>query len=135
MASFAFINAFLSVNSVDLSDHVRSVTLNVEAEELDDTAMSDTFRSRLGGLKTWSLQVEWNQDFAAPEIDATIWPLLGTTTAVVMRPDAGVKSATNPEYTGNVLVASYPPLGNAVGELATVSTTWPGAGTLTRATS
>jgi len=63
MATFAFTDAYVSINSVDLSDHVRSVTINVEAEDLEDTAMGSTFRSRIGGLKDWSLDIEFNQDF------------------------------------------------------------------------
>jgi predicted secreted protein len=135
MASFAFINAFVSINGVDLSGSVRSVTINTEAEDLEDTAMGDTFRSRIGGLKDWSIDVELNQDFAASQADVTIFPLLGTVTAVVIKPVNGTASATNPQYSGNVLVSEYNPLDGAVGDLATTSVSWPGAGALTRATS
>lgn len=132
--TFHFQDPYLSVNSVDLSDHVRSVTLTYNAEELDDTAGGDTHRSRIGGMKDWSLQVEFNQDFAAAKVDATIFSLVGTTTAIEVRPDTDAVSATNPKFTGNVLVTEYSPLANGVGELATTSATWPGSGALTRAT-
>ncbi|HEX6968961.1 MAG TPA: radical SAM protein [Micromonosporaceae bacterium] len=135
MATFAFTDASVVVNSVDLSDHVRQVTLNVSADELDDTAMGDTFRSRIGGLKDWSVTLEFNNDFAASEVDATLWPLLGTTTTITIKPTSGSVSATNPSYSGPVLVSQVNPLGGSVGDLATVSVTWQGAGTLTRATS
>ena len=39
MATFVFTDASVTINSVDLSDHVRSVTLDLSAEEQDDTAM------------------------------------------------------------------------------------------------
>lgn len=135
MASFAFTDASVTINSVDLSDHVRSVTLNIEAEDLEDTAMGDTFRSRIGGLKDWSIDIEFNQDFAASEVDATIFPLLGTVVAVEVRPTSAPVSATNPKFSGNVLVSEYNPLDGSVGDLATTSVSWPGAGALTRATS
>ena len=135
MATFAFTDASVVINSVDLSDHVRQVTLDVSFDELDDTAMGDTYRSRLGGLGDWSMTVEFNQDFAASEVDATIWPLMGTTTTVTVKPTSSAVGATNPSYSGSVLVNDYSPLSNSVGDLATVSVTWPGAGTLTRATS
>jgi len=135
MASFAFINAFVSINGVDLSGSVRSVTINTEAEDLEDTAMGDTFRSRIGGLKDWSIDVELNQDFTAAQADATIFPLLGTVTAVVIKPVNTTTAATNPQYSGNVLVSEYNPLDGSVGDLATTSVSWPGAGALTRATS
>ena len=135
MATFSFVDASVVINSVDLSDHVRQVTLNVSAAELDDTAMGDTFRSRIGGLKDWSVTLEFNQDFAASEVDATLWPLLGTTTTITIKPTSGSVSATNPSYSGTVLVSQYNPLTNGVGDLATTSVTWQGAGALTRATS
>lgn len=135
MATFAFTDASVVINSVDLSDHVRQVTLDVSFDDLDDTAMGDTYRSRIGGLGDWNVSLEFNQDFAASEIDATLWPLMGTTTTIVVKPTSGAVSATNPSYSGSVLVNDYSPLANSVGDLATVSVTWPGAGTLTRATS
>lgn len=134
MASFAFTDAVVTVNSVDLSDYVRSVTLNVSADELDDTAMGDTYRSRIGGLRDWSVSVEFNSDFGASLVDATLFPLLGSTTTVTVKPTSSATSATNPIYSGSVLVSQVNPMGNSVGDLATVSVTWNGAGTLTRAT-
>lgn len=135
MGSFAFIDARVEVNSVVLSGFCRGVTVNVSADELDDTAMGDTYRSRIGGLKDWSVAPEFNSDFAASAVDATIWPLLGTTTTVKVRPTSAAIAATNPEYSGTVLVSQYNPFSNSVGDLATSSATWPGAGTLSRATS
>lgn len=135
MGSFSFTDAKVVINSVNLSDCVRSVTINAEVEDLEDTAMGDTFRSRIGGLKDWSVDIEWNQDFAAAKVDATIWPLLGTVTAITINPTSAANSATNPQYGGNVLVSEYNPLDGSVGDLGTTSVSWPGAGALTRATS
>lgn len=134
MASFAFTDASVVINAVDLSDHVRSVTLNVEAEDLEDTAMGDTFRSRIGGLKDWSVDIEFNQDFASSEVDATIFTILGTVVTVTVKPTSAAVSTTNPSYSGSVLISEYNPLDGSVGDLATTSVSWPGAGTLTRAT-
>lgn len=134
MATFAFTDARIEVNAVVLSAAATAVTLETSADELEDTAFGDTYRSRLGGLKDWSVQIEFNQDFAAGQVDATIFTLLGTTTTVKVRPTTSAISATNPEYSGSALVSQYPPFGNSVGELAKASVTWPGAGTLTRAT-
>ena len=134
MASFAFTDAAVTVNSVDLSDYVRQVTLNVSADELDDTAMGDTFRSRIGGLRDWSVAIEFKSDFGASLVDETLFPLLGTTTTVTVKPTSAATSATNPLYSGTVLVSQVNPMGNSVGDLATVSVTWNGAGTLSRAT-
>lgn len=135
MTVLAFTDAYVTVNSVNLSDHVRQVTLNVSADELDTTAMGSTYRARIGGLKDWTVTVEFNNDYAASNVDATLWPLLGTTTTIAIRATSGAKSATNPEYSGSVLVSQLAPVGGSVGDLATTSVTWQGAGTLTRATS
>lgn len=135
MATFATTDYDVTVNSVDLSDHVRAVTADISIDELDDTAMGDDSRSRIGGLKDVSVTVEFNQDFAASEVDATLWAAFGTVIDVVVVPTSGSVSATNPSYTFPVLVSSYSPFSNSVGDLATVSVTWPGSGTVTRATS
>jgi hypothetical protein len=134
MASFAFKDASVVLNSVDLSAHVRQVTLNVSADELDDTAMGDTFRSKIGGLKDWSVSLEFNSDFDAGAIDATLWPLLSSTATIAIKPTSAAPSPTNPLYSGPVLVSQVNPIGNSVGDLATVSVQWPGAGTLSRTT-
>lgn len=135
MAAFVSTDAFVSINGVDLSSSVRSVSLDYKAELQDDTAMGDTTRSKLGGLKDWSLQLEFNQDFAAANVDATLFPLVGSTFTVIVRPiKATVVGTTNPNYTGTGILESYPPFGGGVGDLATTSVSIQAAGTLTRAT-
>lgn len=136
MAVFAFTDAFVSVNSVDLSDHVRQVSVELSAEDLDVTAMSNTARTRIVGLKDSSVTIEFNQDFAASEVDATLWAAYnaGASVDVVVRADSAATSATNPQYTIPVLITDYKPLANSVGDAATVSVTWPAAGAITRAT-
>ena len=97
--------------------------------------MSANSKQRIAGLKDWSVDVELNQDFAAASVDATLFPLVGAAAfAIEIRPDAGAVSATNPKFTGNALLESYPPISGSVGELATVSITLQGDGDLTRAT-
>lgn len=136
MAAFVYDDAFVSINGVDLSDHVRSVTLDYKAELQDDTAMGDTTRSKLGGLKDWSLQVEFNQDFAASSVDVSLFSLVGSTFTVIVRPDKSTAvGATNPNFTGTGILESYPPISGGVGELATTSVSIQAAGALSRATS
>lgn len=135
MATFAVTNAYLTVGGTDLSDHVRQMSINISAEELDDTAMGDTWHSRLAGLKDWSITVEFNQDFASSSVDATIWGAFATTAAIAFNPASSTTSATNPRYSGNALISDYTPIDSSVGDLATTSVTWPGAGALSRATS
>lgn len=136
MAKFVMTDAFVSINGVDLSDHVETVELDYRAELQDDTAMGDDTRSRLGGLKDWSLAVTFHQDYAASEVDATLFSLVGSTSTIIVRPDNsdGVGS-TNPNFTGTAILEAYNPMGGAVGELAKATATFQAAGTLSRATS
>jgi hypothetical protein len=135
LAKFVLTDASVVLEQRELSDHVASVTLDITADEIVTTAMGDTFQSRTGGLKDGTLSIEFQQDFAASEVDATLFPLLGSTTAFVVKPTSGSVSSTNPSYSGSVLVNQHIPVANAVGELATMSVSFPTSGTITRATS
>ena len=136
MTELIYKDAVLSVNAVDLSGHVKSATLTLGVEAQDDTAMGDNTRSAIAGLKTWSLEVEFQQDFAASQVDATLHPLIGAAAfAISVKPTSGAVSATNPNYNGNVILASYVPMSGAVGVLLGATASFQAAGDLTRATS
>ena len=135
MATFVFTDARFECNSVDLSDHVKTATLDIGAETQDDTVMGDDTRSVAGGLKTWSMSIEFLQDYASAKVDATVFPLLGTTTTIKLRPVDTTVSGTNPEYNGTAVLESYTPMGGSVGDMATAAATWVAAGSLTRSTS
>lgn len=135
MARIVLTNAYVTINSVDVSDHVASVTLNSSIDVIETTAFGTSgARSRIGGLADNSISLEFHQDYASTSIEATIYPLLGTTTSVVVKPNGSSTSVTNPSYTATVLVSEWTPLNGAVGELATASVTWPVSGAITKAT-
>lgn len=134
MPFVVFKNAYVMINAVDLSDHVKSVNLKYSAEILDDTAMGATSKSRVAGLKDWSMEVEFYQDYASAKVDATLFPLVGAASfAVHLKPENAAISATNPDFTGNAVIdGEYSPVSGAVGELATTSVSFAGDGDLTR---
>ncbi len=135
MARIVLTNAYVTINSVDVSDHVASVTLNSSIDVIETTAFGTSgARSRVGGLADNSITLEFHQDYASGSIEATVYPLLGTTTTVVVKPNGSSTSATNPSYTATALVSEWTPLNGAVGELATASVTWPVSGAVTKAT-
>lgn len=135
MASTVLTDCFVSLGGVDISTYVRSVSLPYGAEMLDDTTMGDTTRINKGGLKTWSIDIELQQDFADNLIDEILFPLVGTTFTVIVRPVASsVVGVSNPNYTGTGILESYQPLGQSVGELTTSTITIQSAGALSRAT-
>ena len=135
MAEFVLTGASLTINSVDLSSYVTSISLSQSADSVEDTSMGDTSRTYLGGLKTGMLDVTFNQDFAASKVEATVFPLVGTTTTCVVKPAAAAAAATNPSYTFTALCTEYTTLDGSVGDLATSSFSWPISGAITKATS
>jgi hypothetical protein len=135
MSKVVLNDASVTINSVDLSDHIASVTITTEVADIPTTAFGATAIERVGGLKDNSIQLDFHQDFAAADVEATIYPLIGTTTTVVVKPTSGAASATNPSYSMEALVTSWTPVAGAVGELLTASVTWPVSGEVTKATS
>ena len=138
MATMILDNAFVEYDGTDLSSFVRSVTLSYEAETGDDTAMGNDTRSNLGGLKNWTAEVEFNQDYSASAVDATLFSKVGGSATIKIRPDAGSIAADNPEFSGTAVLSEYPPIGGSVGDVHTTSATFiPGGSspTLTRSTS
>ena len=135
MSQIVLTDASVTVNSVDLSDHVTQVVLNYEVDAVEVTAMSDGAHKFTGGLTNVSATVDFQQDFAAASVDATIEPLVGTTTTVVIKPTSSAVGATNPSYTlTGTYVASHTPLNASVGDLSTTSVEFQG-GSLGQATS
>ena len=135
-------NAFFSItpkngSTVDLSDYIQEINLETGRESQDDTTMGQTTRTMESGLKTWSLAVTCKQNFAARKIDATLFAIYnsGDPAAITIRPDQGAKAATNPEYTGSVVLESYAPLGQSVGDFHAATVQFAAAGDLTRSTS
>lgn len=137
MAVVHYRNASLVLNSVDLSDHLTGLSIDLTADELEDTAMGDTARSRIFGLKDSSFSAEFNQDFASGSVDATLWAAYdgGVAVPIVFKTDSGAVSATNPSYTTSVLVSSHSPASGNVGDLLKVSVTFTSVAAVTRATS
>ena len=134
MAKFAATDYKVTINGTNLSTSLNSVELALESDDLETTAFGGTFRERIGGLKTGSLTLQFMQDFAVGAVDATLFPLFNTVATVVITPTSGTVSTSNPSYTALCLVNSYSPHASSVGDIATLSVTWPTTGTVSRAT-
>jgi hypothetical protein len=133
MAVLVLTNAYISVNSVVLSDHGNNVTVNYEVDQIEVTAFGDGGHKFTGGLQNNSIEMTLNQDFATSNVEATIYPLVGTTTTVIIKPNGATTGATNPSYTiTNAYLAAHTPVAGAVGELAQTSLTFTG-GTIAKA--
>lgn len=134
MAKFVATDYDITISGTDLSSSIAAVTLDITAEEQDTTAFGETYRTRIAGLKDGSVSFDFHQDFGAGAVDATLFPLLGQSVAFTIKPTSGTVSATNPTYSGTAVVTQYQPFASSVGDLATVSVSWPLSGAVSRAT-
>ena len=134
MAKFVATDYKVTINGGTVSSSLASVELPIEVDEQETTAFGSSWRTRIAGLKSGSITLEFHQDFAAGAIDSILYPLLGTNATVVVAPTSGTITSSNPSYSGTFLVTSYTPFASTVGDLATVGITWPLTGELTRAT-
>lgn len=125
MAVFLNNKVGVKVNSVDLSDHVTSVTLNRSFNELAVTAMGDTGEKYVKGLETSSVSISFLNDTASANVLATLQAAWGTSVTVVLLQDKGTAvGATNPLYTMTCLINNTTDINGGVGDLGTQDVTW-----------
>lgn len=119
MAKFTLTGAQVLIAGNDVSAHVKQITINYSIKPEDATGMGDLTTHDIPGLFNYSFDFDLQQDFAAANIDAILFPLLGTAVTVEVRPAAGARSATNPAYfSAAALFTDYPPIGGQVGGVA-----------------
>ena len=135
MAIFLNNKVGVKVNSVDLSDHVTSVTLNRSFDELEVTAMGDLGHKFVKGLEASSVTIDFLNDTASANVLATLQAAWGTTVEVKLLQEKGTAvGATNPLYTFNVLVNNTTDINGGVGDIGSQSVTWNVQGATTVAT-
>ena len=126
---------------VDLTDHVTSLTINRQFDELDVTAMGASGHSFIAGLESSTISVDFLNDDATAQVMTTLNTLVGTNakfkilqTTTPGTPTTGTVSATNPLYSGLVLVNKLTPVAGKVGDVAVQSLTFTVSGAITVAT-
>jgi len=135
MAIFVATDFSVSINgSTALASYLTQVELKTSVNDITTTSFGSTWVTRVAGLKEGSLTLQFNQDYAASAPDVTLWPLLGTSATVVIKPTSSAVSATNPNYTAICLVNDLTPVSGQIGDLSTFSITWPTNGTVSRGT-
>jgi hypothetical protein len=125
----------LTVNAVDLSNHVTSVTLNRTFDELEVTAMGDSGHKFVKGLEASSITIDFLNDTATANVLQTLQAAWGTNVTVTVKQTSAATSATNPLYTMTALVNNTTDINGAVGDLGTQSVTWNVSGTIAVTTS
>jgi hypothetical protein len=125
---------------VDLTDHVTSVTINRQFDELDVTAMGATGHSFIAGLESSTIAIDFLNDDATSSVMATLNTLVGTNakfkilqtvSAIAGGSSTGTPSATNPLYSGLVLVNKLTPIAGKVGDVAVQTLTFTVSGAIT----
>ena len=130
MAVFMSNGVVLTVNAVDLSNHVTAVTINRSFDELEVTAMGDTGHKFVKGLEASSITIDFLNDTATSNVLQTLQAAWGTNVAVTAKQTSAATSATNPLYTMTCLVNNTTDINGAVGDLSTQSLTLNVSGTI-----
>jgi len=124
MAIYLSNTVVATLNSVVLSDHVTSATINRAFDELEVTAMGDTAHKFVKGLEASTITLDFLSDTAAANVNATLQAAWGTTVALTLKQTSAAVSATNPLYSTTVLVNNTTDINGAVADIATQSITF-----------
>ena len=133
MAAFVLDNAKLYVGGYDLSGDSHSINLVTSVEEKDSTTFGSAgYRSRLGGLRTFTLQGQGFVEYGVGENDAVLFANLGSTSSLLtVAADGGAAGEIG--YFGQALHGRYESF-DAVGEIMPFTTDFAGSGSLIRGT-
>lgn len=108
-------------STIDWTDAARQITLGHRAAMQDMTTYADgAFTVQKPGLTGADITIDFNQDFAASEVDAIFGAaiLAGTLLYLDVKPTGSARGATNPSYVYATYVSQYTPLGDSVGNRA-----------------
>ena len=130
MAVYLANTGVLTVNAVDLSTLVTSVTINRAFDELEVTALGDLGHKMVKGLESSSISIDFLNDSASAKTLSTLQTTCGTNTVGTFKQTDAVVSATNPLYTMTCLVNNTTPVNGDVSSLSSQSVTWNVSGTI-----
>ena len=135
MARIVLTDVDVVLDGVNLSDHIASVEISQNFDDVETTAFGDGGRTRVAGLEDSSISLSFHQDFASADVEATIGPLVGGTASFDIGAfGTAAASAQTPRYSGNVLVTEWTAINGAVGDLSTADVTWPVVGQIAKGT-
>jgi hypothetical protein len=136
MAKIVIQNPVVVLAGGTISANVAQCTIALSADDVETTNFAGNgFRERIGGLKSGTVSFDFHNDYAAGALDSVLFPLLGGTASVAVRPAGTAAPGTaSPEYSFVCLVTEINPIDSAVGDLASQSVSWPITGAITRGT-
>ena len=135
MAVFLSNGVVVTVNAVDLSSMVSSVTINRSFDELEVTAMGDSGHKFVKGLEASSITIDFFNDPESAKTLQTLNTNWGSSVTVTAKQTSASTAPTNPLYTMSCLINNITPINGAVGDISTQSVTWNVNGTIAVTTS
>ena len=121
MAIFLSNDVQVTLNAVDLTDHVTSASISRVFDELEVTAMGDTSHVFVKGLEASTITLDFLNDTATTNVLQTLQAAWGTTVALTLKQTSAATSATNPLYSTTVLINNTTDINGAVGDISTQS--------------
>ena len=134
MAVYLANTGILTVNAVDLSTLVTSVTINRNFDELETTALGDSGHRYVKGLEASSITIDFLNDSESAKTLQTLNTNWGSNVTVTFKQTSAAVSAANPLYTMTCLVNNITPVNGDVASLSMQSVTWNVSGTIAVAT-
>jgi hypothetical protein len=136
MTKIVLLDAQLSINNSDLTQWCSKIELSDEFEAKKTTTFaSGGAEENLGGLESFEASIQFKQDYSAAALDSIMWLLRRSVVTFAARADADAVSASNPQYSGKLLINKWVPISGSVGDVGEVDVSYPGSGPLARATS
>jgi predicted secreted protein len=124
MAVYLNNTVVVTLNSIVLSDHVTSATINRVFDELEVTAMGDTAHKFVKGLEASTITLDFLSDLAAANVNATLRAAWGTTVPITLKQTSSAVGVDNPLYSTTILVNNTTDINGAVADIATQSITF-----------
>jgi hypothetical protein len=134
MAIFMGNKVAVIVGTTTITDHVSTVSLAREIDQVEITAMNDTVQNMIGGIERPTLNLELYNDFASASVNSLFEDALGTKLNIKLIPVSGTVTSTNPSYTMSCLISSWMPVNGAIDSVASVTVSLP-VTALTKSTS
>ena len=114
-------NPTVTLGGTALTGWCTAATLNRTVTALSDTVFGNTANTFTAGLENNECTLTLFLSYEASATYATLAPLVGTKTTVIVKPTSAVDSATNPGFTlTNCYLETLPVISASLGELQSV---------------
>lgn len=135
MTAMVLTAAYLNLTGPgNVHSYMSKIEVTAEVEERDVTVFTSLgWKEVTGGLKSGNIACTFKNDYSDSALDDDLWAVFGTVIAYEARASQASVGATNPKYSGSVLIKQLQPIMGSVGDVAEQSVSWPTSGAITRA--